>query len=200
MFSGTDRAGAKGPRRHPQVKGVAFRSIMRCLENLHGEATVGATLQKLPPCIAEGFRYGTITATAWYPIEWYRELFRAIVAATGDSERVVRKLGRESAKFDLGGVYSVAFKLVSPQAVLELSTRLFSNYYDTGTVRIVESRPGFVLAHWSNCVGFDRNLWLEVISACEEYLELAGAKNVRCHVTTGGGSEDTHMDAQAHWT
>jgi hypothetical protein len=188
------------PKSTPQVKGLAFRSVVKALEQLRGKATADAVLQKLPPQLAEGIRYGTITATGWYPIDWYRELFQSIVATTGEGDRIVREIGRESAKLDMSGVYKYVFKLLTPRAIFELSTRLFSNYYDTGAVRIVESRSGFVHVRWSGCKGFDRNLWLEVVSSCETYLELARASNVRTRIVAGAGADDVNMDVQAFWT
>lgn len=154
----------------------------------------------LPPHLERGIRYGTIIAASWYPIAWYRDLFKAVATATGDGDRVVREIGREAARIDMTGVYKMAFKLLSPQAVFGLSSRLYSNYYDTGKVVIVESRAGFVQARWSGCTGFDRNLWLEVAASCEMYLELSGAKNVRTRILSGAGPEDEGMELQAHWT
>jgi hypothetical protein len=184
----------------PQVKGIAFRSVLRALEQLRGAPTVEAAVALLPPDLASAIRYGTLIAASWYPIEWYRELFRAIIRTAGNSDTVVRDIGREAARLDMTGIYRAAFKLLSPQALFGLSARLFSNYYDTGSVNIVESRKGYAHARWTNCEGFDRNLWLEVVAASEMYLELAGATQVRIHIVSGGGQTDDHAEVQAHWT
>jgi hypothetical protein len=184
----------------PQVKGIAFRSALRALERLRGPALVETAVSLMSPDLATSIRYGTLIASSFYPIEWYRNFFTSIVAVTGGSEAIIREIGRESARLDMTGIYKTAFKLLSPQAVFGLSSRLFSNYYDTGTVAIVESRKGYALARWSNCVGFDRNMWLEVFASAEMYLELAGATHVRMRILSGAGPTDGAAEVQAHWT
>jgi hypothetical protein len=184
----------------PQVKGIAFRSALRALEQLRGVAIAELAVSEMSPELAASIRYGTLIASSFYPIEWYRNFFSSIVAATGGTEAIVREIGRESARLDMTGIYKTAFKLLSPQAIFGLSSRLFSNYYDTGTVAIVESRKGFALARWTNCIGFDRNLWQEVFASAEMYLELAGATHIRMRVLSGAGPTDSSAEVQAHWT
>jgi hypothetical protein len=183
-----------------KIKGIAFRSVLRTFEALKGKAAVDNALAVTSAELGDALRYGTIVASSWYPIEWYRELFAAVVSTTNEGERIVNEIGRESARLDMTGIYKAAFRLLSPQIVFNLSARLFSNYYDTGTVAIVESRKGFVQARWAGCKGFDRNLWVEVLASSEMYLELAGAKNIRMRVQSGAGPTDESAMVQAHWT
>lgn len=183
----------------PQIKGIAIRSALRALERLRGTPAVEAATLAMPKELGSAIRYGTVMASSWYPIEWYRDFFAAIIATTGDNDRILRDIGREAARIDMTGIYKAAFKLLSPQALFGLSTRLFSNYYDTGSVVIVESRKGFAHAKWSNCTGFDRSLWLEIFGSIEMYLELAGATHVRLRVVSGAGATDDHAELQAHW-
>lgn len=185
----------------PQVKGIAFRSTLRALEHLRGPPAVEASILAMPAELASAIRYGTLIAASWYPIEWYRELFGAIVAtAEGSAERIVFEIGREAARLDMTGIYRAAFKLLSPQSVFGLSARLFSNYYDTGTVVIVESRKGFAHARWTNCTGFDYHLWREVFASSEMLLELSGAKSIRTRLASGGGQADEFAELQAYWS
>jgi hypothetical protein len=183
----------------PQVKGIAFRSALRALEQLRGAPAVEAAIILTPAELSSAIRYGTLIAASWYPIGWYRDLFRSIVDSTRGGEGIVREIGREAARLDMTGIYRAAFKLLSPQALFGLSARLFSNYYDTGSVSILESRQGFAHARWSNCEGFDRNLWLEVVAASEMYLELAGARQVRMRVIAGANRDDEFAEVQTHW-
>lgn len=183
----------------PQVKGIAMRSALRALEQLRGSPVVESTVMAMPKELSSAIRYGTLIAASWYPMEWYRDFFSAVVATTGDSERLVREIGRESARLDMMGIYKTAFKLLSPQALFGLSTRLFSNYYDTGAVSIVESRKGYARAKWTNCSGFNRNLWVEIFGSSEMFLELAGATHVRTRLLAGGQNTDDYADLQAHW-
>lgn len=184
----------------PRVKGIAFRTVVKTLDQLRGDAVVERALRKLPAYLGDGLRHNTISASNWYPIDWYRDLFSAIVSTTGEGEAIVREIGHRAAYADMSSVYKGIYKLLSPEVVLALSARLFSNYYDTGSVKIVESREHFVRATWTGCVGFDRNLWLEVLASCETYLELSGAHDVRTLVHSGAGANDDHMDVRAQWT
>jgi hypothetical protein len=153
----------------------------------------------MPPELADGIRYGTILTARWYPISWYRELHAAIVSATNEGERIIRAVEREAARADMTGVYSVAFKLLSPQTLMAISSRLFSTYYDTGRVEMLESRNGYVRTRWSGCTGFNRNIWVGLFASCEMLLELAGAKSVRMHLLAGGGDDD-YAEIEAYWT
>jgi hypothetical protein len=184
----------------PQVKGIAYRSSLRALEHLRGPDVVEASILRLPEELAGAIRFGTLIAAGWYPIEWYCALFHSIVEATGEGKPLVQAVARESARLDMVGIYRTAFKLLSPQALFNVSARLFSNYYDTGQLAIVESRSGFAHAKWSGCSGFDQNLWTEVFAASAMYLELAGATDITTTLVSGGGSSDDHAELQAHWT
>jgi hypothetical protein len=183
-----------------KIKGIAFLSVMRALERLRGKDAADAALAAMPEEPRSGLRYGRIVAGGWYPIEQYRDLFAAVGSTTNEGERIIHELGREAARLDMTGVYKAVFKLLSPQIIFNLSARLFSNYYNTGKVTIIESRHGFVQASWTGCKGFNRHLWVEVLASAEMYLELAGAKNIRMRILLGGGQDDAFAEAQAHWT
>lgn len=184
----------------PKVKGISFRSVTRALLTLHGSEAVEVCLATMPAELAEAFRYQTILASGWYPIAWYRDLLRATQKASGGSERALFEIGRQCARQDMTGIYRLGFKLLSPQIVLELSARLFSNYYDTGKGRVIESRSGFARAEWSECSGFDKNMWWEAFGAAEMFMELAGAKHIRTRIIRGGGDADEMAEVTMHWT
>jgi hypothetical protein len=113
---------------------------------------------------------------------------------------VARQIGRLTVKHDMRSVYKQLFlKLVSPQLLLSFSARLFNTYYDTGSLTIVESRRGYSLARLEGCVGFDANMWTEIIGASASMLEVAGAKEVRMHMRSGGHDGEDTMDMEAHW-
>jgi hypothetical protein len=184
----------------PRVKGVSFRSVMRAVDAIHGAVAAETCLAALPGDLAQAFRYGQILASGWYPIEWYRDLLRGTQAATGARERGTFEIGRQCARQDMTGIYKLGFKLVSPEVVLRLSTRLFSNFYDTGQARILESRAGYARAEWTGCTGFDKNMWWEAFGAAEMFMELAGARHVRTRIVRGGEDPDEFSELTMHWT
>lgn len=183
-----------------RVKGVAFRSVYTSLGKLRGEAAQRATLAAASEELRQGFVYGAIVAGGWYSVELYKDLFRTLRSATGEGKELVHEIGRQCTRDDMSGVYSVLAKLISPQSLLSLSQRVFSNYYSVGKVEVLESRAGYSRARWSECRGFDENMWLEIMGSCEQLLEIGGANHVRIRVVAGGADGSDHMEAAAHWS
>jgi len=185
----------------PKVKGIAFRTIDRCYERLRGiEARDGAR-NLMPAELSGAFRCSTLLAASWYPISWYRETFRAFRTMTGDGPELAREVGKLAARQDMAGVHKqILVKLISPQALLGMSQRLFNAYYDTGDFEIVESRTGFVSADCTNCLGFDENMWMELAGFCESLLEIAGGRNVRVRLLSGGTDGASQAQFEANWT
>jgi hypothetical protein len=184
----------------PRVKGVAFRSIDECFAELRGEDARDKARGLMPDELRDLFRNGLVLAATWYPISWYRETFRAFRTATNDGPELARQIGYQAVRRDMRGVYKTLFaKIVSPQTLLGMSARLFSNYYDTGTFEVLESHRGFVGVRLSGCKGWDLNMWTEIYGSCGSFLDIAGAKEVRLHIKSGGRDGDTTMEIDAHW-
>jgi hypothetical protein len=184
----------------PQVKGNAFRTIEQCFTELYGEQAHQAALKLLPEPLRHHFERKLLLASNWYPISWYRETFAAYRAAQHAGTDLPKEIGRRGVRRDMSSVYKQLFlKMVSPQALLGLSQRLFKNYYDTGEMRIAQSRHGYVHATWTGCEGWDENLWAELAGFCEVLLEMAGAKHVRLRVMKGGRTGDSACEMEAHW-
>ena len=186
--------------KEPRVKGVAFRSIDACYLELRGQPAHVKARGLMLPELREAYRQGLILSASWYPISWYRDALRAFRAASSDGAELARNIGRLTVRHDMQSVYKQLFlKLVSPQLLLSFSGRLFNTYYDTGSMTIVESRKGYSLARLTGCVGFDGNMWTEILGASAGMLEVAGAKEVRMPTRSGGRDGDEAMEMDAHW-
>jgi hypothetical protein len=183
-----------------RVKGVAFRSVFASLGKLRGKPVQQAVLAALGEELQSGFTYGAIVSGGWYPIDWYKELFRVIRTTTGERKELVQEIGRQCTRDDMSGIYSMLAKLISPQSLFSLSQRLFSNYYSVGKVEVVESRRGYTHARWANCHQFDENMWTEILGSCMQLLEIGGADNVRARILAGGHDGSDTMEAAAHWS
>jgi hypothetical protein len=109
-------------------------------------------------------------------------------------------MGYEMTLRDLNGIYRAFMRLASPAHVLQAGARIFSTYLRPGKYRVVEMREGFVRVEFSECYGFDPNMWLDVIGGCEAVLEAAGARSVRLHIETGGREGSSTCSAVAWWT
>ncbi len=100
----------------------------------------------------------------------------------------------------MAGVHKqILARLISPQALVGMSQRVFNTYYDTGSFAIEESRRGFIRAKCTGCVGFDENMWSEVAGSCESLLEIAGAKFIRLRIVNGGGDQSDAAEMEARW-
>lgn len=184
----------------PKVKGVAFRTIELCYERLRGPEARNRARELMPPEVADAFRYYTVLASSWYPISWYRETFRAFRAGTNEGPELAREIGKLAARHDMSGVHKqILAKLISPQALLSMSQRVFNTYYDTGRFEIGASEPLHVQARCANCVGWDHNMWMELAGSCESLLEIAGARRVVLHILAGGQDGNAHATFEARW-
>lgn len=183
------------------MKGVAFRTIERCFIELCGAPAHERAMSSMEKAVAEAYRYGTLLPASWYPISWYREVFRAFRAAVGAGPELPRRIGALAVRHDMAGAHKrlVAW-LTSPQTLLSLSQRWFNTYYDTGKVEILESRDGFVRMRASECLGWDLNMWSELAGSSEALLVAAGARHVRVHGVTGGRDGEDFHELEAHWS
>ena len=191
---------AAAGRSEPQVKGVAFRTIEQCFVQICGAAAHERARASMAREVADAYRYGTLLPASWYPISWYREVFRAFRAATDAGPDLPRRIGALAVRHDMQGAHKrlVAW-LTSPQTLLSLSQRVFNTYYDTGKVEVVESRAGYVHLRAHGCVGWDQNMWSELAGSSHALLEAAGARQARVRVLTGGHDGDQDCDLDAHW-
>ena len=211
-WSSLPPAGTTPPARHqsgifspsvgagPQVKGVAFRSSLDAFKRLRGPVAFDAVRPYLPPDFADALDRGLILHSGWYPLEWYSGMFAAMRAGTGEGRELLTALGATSVEIDFRGVYRALLRLISPERLFARSASIFSRYFSAGRYEVVESRPGFVRGRWTDCQGFDANLWAEVIGSSRRMLELAGAKGVVAQVVAGGKDGDDFLEVTGTWT
>ncbi|MEW5847605.1 MAG: hypothetical protein AB2A00_02285 [Myxococcota bacterium] len=182
-----------------KVKGANFLSVMAALKTLRGETAVTAVTNGMLTPGGEALRLGTLLASGWYPASWYRDLLDAIRGLPAGGDALVVAVSKEGIRRDVGGIYKLVFKLMSPQTLLTQSSKALRMYYDRGECQILESRDGFVRASYRGFVGFNRVMWLDTRAASELLLELSGAKGLHLRVVSGGGDGDAHMDVEASW-
>ena len=189
-----------GVRTGPRVKGVAFRTIDACYFEIRGAKCHERARQLMDPELRDAFDRGMILAASWYSIDWYRDAFRAFRQASNDGPDLPRMIGYQAVKRDMSSTYKMMFaRIVSPQTLLSLSGKLFSQYYDTGTFDVLESRKGYAQVLLSGCVGWDANMWTEMYGSCNAFLDAAGATEVRLRTKSGGRDGDTETELEAFW-
>jgi hypothetical protein len=173
----------------PSVKGVAFRTVLTLVATARSQEVVDAALAQMPSEAGDALRYGTVIASGWYPVEWYRALWSAICGATGEGEELVRAIGRAAIDHDFGTLYRALFRMLSPTTLVTTGLKHFSHIYDTGSVAVTDVQDTSVRIQWTGCTGFDHNMWVEIVGSCERLAELAGGKNVRGSIQEGGDAE-----------
>jgi len=181
------------------VKGQNFHSVLFALVEMRGQAFRDAVVANMQGEGGEALRYGTLLPSNLYPIEWYRELFRAVVEQTPDTPNFAREVGKVSAGRDVRGVYRIIFRALSTELLIKQSPRLFRLFYDGGQVDVQDVKSGFARVRYAECYGFDRNLWLDLLGGSESVLAASGAKELRIRIEAGGGDGQDHMQATVTW-
>lgn len=184
----------------PRVKGVAFRTVDACFLELRGEQARARARNAMSPEVASAFSSGLVLAASWYPIAWYRDLLRSLRASTAEGPELIRQIGHLSMRHDMKSVYKQIFaRFVSPQTMLSISNRLFSTYYDTGAIEVLDAGKGHVLLRMSGCAGWDGNMYTEIEGSSVSLLEISGARQVKTKVVSGGRDGTTEMTLEASW-
>jgi hypothetical protein len=193
-------AGPPGSAIHDgEMKGLSLRNYPVVLRALRGAETTARMASYLPADLRAALDSGAIAATAWYPVAWKRALHGAGQRATGEPF-LARVIGAEMTRRDLTGVYRAFVQLVSPRYALHAGARGFGKNLRPGRFRVEELRRGFMRVHFTECRGFDQNMWMDVIGGCEATLQVAGATSVRLHVQAGGRDNDDTCTLNAWWT
>jgi hypothetical protein len=182
-----------------RYKGVGIRSFLAALERLHGASVVAQTLEGADPDCASRVREGRLLATGWYPIEWLRSLHTSAQRVTGTGTELSWRLGGAAMRADFTGVYRIFLLVLSPEALVSKSARVFSTYYTRGKMQVLSSRPKLVHVQFTDCLGFDANLWADVGGSSEAGLELCGAKQVTHETLRGGRTGDDFLEVVARW-
>ncbi|MFO0564746.1 MAG: hypothetical protein U0263_03740 [Polyangiaceae bacterium] len=157
-----------------------------------------SVLEKMPTESGQALRYGEVIASGWYPVGWYRELFGASVEVSGNIH-IAREIGRASIRREINGVHRMLFRILSVETLQKQGARFFQSYFRPTEVRVTRVGDRQALIHYSNCHGFDRNLWLEQVGCIEELLTQAGTELPRVRILAGGGDGDERCEVETRW-
>lgn len=184
----------------PQVKGLAFRTVLKVLEELHGPSAVEDCKHKLPDDLHDALDYGTVLSGGWYPIDWYRQLLQATIESIHKPPSYLRIMGGRALYSDMNGAFKFLLRMLKPGTLFTMMGKTFNTYYDTGELKLLEKRKGYAHARWDRCTGFNKNMWEEVIGAAEMLFELSGATSIRLKPTKGGDDGCDFLEMTGHWT
>jgi len=160
------------------IKGTAVDASLRYVRERFGEATLDRVLAALPEADRAALGHGVL-ASSWYPMAAFLRFMQEAERQLGPQESdLLRRMGRASSDYALRGIYKIFFKVGSPEFIIARAAPVFSSYYDTGQMKVVESVPGHAEME---LIGFGgaREFCERVHGWMERTLELSGARNVR---------------------
>jgi hypothetical protein len=182
-----------------EMKGLSLRNYPAVLADLRGDDVAARMYVGLSVGLRDALETGKILANCWYPVEWKCEMHRAGREASGDP-LLARKMGHEMTKRDVHGIYRAFMRVMSPAAILIASSRIFSTYLRPGTMQLVERNETAARVQFDGCIGFDGNMWQDVIGGCQATLEATGARLVRMRTESGGRDGDVGCVVRAWWS
>lgn len=161
-----------------QVKGTAVQSSMRYVRERFGEQALSGLLAALPP--GDGASFEGVLPSSWYPMNAFLRFMQEAERQLGAQEQeIVRNMGRASCDYGVTGVYRIFFKVGSPEFIISRAARVFSSYYDSGELRVVESRDGRAVAELRGLQDGAPQFCERIYGWMQRTLELAGARNLR---------------------
>jgi hypothetical protein len=161
-----------------KVKGTAIQSSLRYVRERFGEEALQAVLAALPA--ADSADLSGALASSWCSMESLLRFMQEAKRQLGPREPdVLRNMGRASCDYGVTGVYKVFFRVGSPEFIIGRATRVFSSYYDTGRIAVVESRDGRAVVEVTGLEGSTPEFCERIYGWMSRTLELAGAKGLK---------------------
>ncbi|MDP3277195.1 MAG: hypothetical protein Q8Q09_18545 [Deltaproteobacteria bacterium] len=160
------------------IKGQSFRTFLAAYTKLKGVGTSDALLPHVPPQLAEAIRYGTLLASTWHPIAWYRALHQAVENVHGVNHDFARQIGREATMQDMRGVYSFILRIVSPARVITNMDWILGLYIKQFHVTQLVREPTHVECRLV-LPGSSELMWHELHAGSDVMLNATGAKELK---------------------
>lgn len=171
-------AASINPHTLPQMKGIGFDNVHNYVREKHGELAWRRVLEQLSPENRE--EVTAAIAIGWYDVQHFAALLRAVDQVCGQGDlKLLREVGRAEAEQDLNRVLRLFLRVLTPNQIFKVESRLWSHFQSHGTWKSVKV-PG----------GVDATLrdWEVDAALCEE---LAGYL-VRLVEFTGGKTPSVH--------
>ncbi len=181
-----------------EVRGTTFVSVQGAMVDLRGQAFLDRVVEAMPSESSKALGLGSVIASGWYPIRWYRELFAASVTVSGDIQ-IPREIGRASIRREINGVHRLLFRILSVETLQRQSSRFFQSYFRPTDCIVERLAPRHARTLYSGCTGFDRNLWLEQFGCIEEFMVQARVQVPRVRILSGGGDGDDFCEIETRW-
>lgn len=173
-----------------RVKGINFLTFLDAITQCYGQAARERLEREAQGELGEALRFGGIVAGGWYKISWYKAFGKLVGKQFGLDDAGMRRLAQKATASGVNVVYRTLFRITSPAMLLSAGARIFGHYFDRGKLHVIESSTGQIVVEWTECAGFDRYVWNQVIGGVLYYLEAAGGRAVEMTSLGGGGDAD----------
>lgn len=181
----------------PQVKGLAFRSVLQAHASLRGDDSLEAVYKGLEPPLAQALR--SPLAATWYPLDYYAALWDAIQHTTGENPDYPRQIGRRCAEQDLKTVHKVLLAALNTTVALSVTARMFGSYYDTGICSAKRLDARVFRFAFQGCLGFNEPMWTELRGTLEVFVEQSTKRSARAVLIQGGHTGDENGLVDVRW-
>jgi uncharacterized protein (TIGR02265 family) len=167
----------------PNVKGTSIAARLDYVRRRGGEEAVAAILGELSDkSEVDQIRVTGPLKSAWYPFRMFVELIEAIDRKFGKGDgSLIEDLGAEVARTDLKTVYKVFYRIASPNFVVSKATQVWSRYYDSGELTVLQNDPGKVRIELRSFASPNKTHCQSVTGWMRETLHMSGAQE--CQVT-----------------
>jgi hypothetical protein len=173
--------------------------VLRAFADLFGDEVRGEALATMVGPGGEALREGSLLAANFYPVAWYRELFKSAERLVPPGTSLGREVGYASGRRDIAGMYKILLRALSTETMIRQSQRLLRVVYEGGAVDVPEVRHGFARVRYRDYFGFDRNVWQDAIGGGEAAFQATGAKDLTITVLEGGRDGDATMLVSVIW-
>jgi uncharacterized protein (TIGR02265 family) len=180
-------------------KGTTLAAVLGYTRDRHGEEGVARLAQHLRSPAAARHLQELLLRGSWYPFADFIALLEAGDAAFPDRTSFAARQGAYGAETDLRGVYRAFIRLATPRFLIERAGAMWSQYYNSGTLRVTE--PGAGQVHFE-LTGFGAPHRLHcdaVLGWCARAAELTGAKGVQGQQISCRGDGESRCRFRLDW-
>ncbi len=166
--------------RHPRetrIRGVAARSLLHAMTSTFGEDTTEQIVAATTGEAASLWQSRDIAASAWYPISWIREIYRATAACTGQGPDAIRALRRAAVRLDARGIFKFLLRFSTPAMLAPAAKTVGDLYLEGPTLTAKLVAPDTIRFWFENTIGYDELLWADHLGGTEAVIEASGGRN-----------------------
>lgn len=156
------------------LKGFSLEALCNVATERFGAEPV-ETWKKLA-----GVDLRAVTATAWFPLEYYYHLVEYLVThQLGGDARAASELGAITAKREINAFFRFVLGFTTPTMVLGISSRFWRSYYDKTELKVVASTSTGVHAEIRDWPLMSEAVAYELGGALAQWMEASRARDVR---------------------